>query len=219
MAEAASRSVITDWGTPDPRDADAYPARAASLQQFAWEFLRRRQDYRRRWQQLTTDHGHKQSGIGQGGRAARWRSAAEVLREQYRVHDAPDPRVDRPPLFEGADVVVEVQVQHTPVLPPKTLIEFDVTWPIELQLDGARRLLQQRAKATTTSRPQTDKLVRYLRLLDFFEEDAADREIGKYLFRSLVGEHSRDAVRTNFNQARRWQADYLILALHTPAAS
>jgi Proteobacterial transcriptional regulator-like domain len=50
MVKAASGHATDDWGTPDPRDADAYPKPAStSPQQWAWEFLRRNPDYRRDW--------------------------------------------------------------------------------------------------------------------------------------------------------------------------
>jgi hypothetical protein len=39
-----------DWGTPNPRDRDAYPD-TTSMVQWAWEFLRRRDDYRSAWEE------------------------------------------------------------------------------------------------------------------------------------------------------------------------
>jgi hypothetical protein len=232
MAEAASSPAITDWGVPDPRDASAYPEPTLTtpMTTWAWEFLRRSDDYRRRWLQLNVSRGVKEVSEMHQGRATRWRSATEILREEFRIYAGTaaganstlDPRLAEPPLFEGAEIVVEVAVQSDPVKPPKVLIEFDATLPIEPQLDGARRLLHQRAKARPvwrSARPQIDKLARYLRLLDFDAEVAADEEIGEYLFPNFSGDQLRDAIRTNAQQARRWQSDYLILALHLPAAS
>jgi hypothetical protein len=39
-----------DWGTPDPRDGAAYPdPNSTSPAQWAWELLRRREDFRKAW--------------------------------------------------------------------------------------------------------------------------------------------------------------------------
>jgi hypothetical protein len=87
MAAAGPRSDTTDWGTPDPRDAGAYPepTSATLMPIWAWEFLRRRDDYRRRWLKVTNDRGIKEECATEHGREIRWRSAAEVLREEFRI--------------------------------------------------------------------------------------------------------------------------------------
>lgn len=53
MAKAKSRRATNDWGTPDPRNASVYPKATSEtpMTQWGWEFLRRRANYRERWQQ------------------------------------------------------------------------------------------------------------------------------------------------------------------------
>ena len=54
MDQAADKytPAMAQWGIPDPRQTNGYPGDKAPMAQWAWEFLRRRDDYRRQW--LTT---------------------------------------------------------------------------------------------------------------------------------------------------------------------
>jgi hypothetical protein len=103
------------------------------------------------------------------------------------------------------------------------LIQFDLILPVELQLANAQRLLLRKARAYSYSvrsvKLQIDKFPRYCRLLDFEEATTPDKEIGETLFPNRTGEQLRDAIRTNLAAARRWQDNYLTIALHVPAAS
>jgi hypothetical protein len=194
--------------------------------------LRRNPDYRWRYEQLIQDRGHKDIQEGEDGRRVHWRSPAEVLRQEFRVVVSvargtgipPDPRDSRPPLFEGVEIVYEVEVQPDPVKPPKILIEYDYSLPLEPQIEVARLLLMKRAREWGSVEPrrakiQTDKFPRYLRLLDFEEAGTRDEEIGRYLFPRKSGDDLRDTIRKNLTAARRWRSDYLIIALHPLAAS
>ena len=86
MAKAASRPAISDWGIPDPRDAVAYPV-AATWPHWGWQFLRRRRDYRRRWEEvvrpyLTDDGGwdwRKKTATAMKRRSERTKSAAPSI--------------------------------------------------------------------------------------------------------------------------------------------
>jgi hypothetical protein len=83
LAKATSRSATIDWGTPDPRDAAAYPSVAGTPPtHWAWEFLRRRDDYRRRWQQLNREQGHH-AILGNHGTV---RSICSCVTAQHYAH-------------------------------------------------------------------------------------------------------------------------------------
>jgi hypothetical protein len=245
LAEATSGPAIIDWGTPDPRDAVAYPSVAGTPPtQWAWEFLRRRDDYRRRWQHLNREQGHRailgndatvrsvsrsEADVALGaGETYEWRSPREVLREEFKVYpslrnETLDPRESGAPLFEGVEVVYEVNIQPEPIVLPKVGIEFDVSLPIEAQLNAARKHLTQKAKEWPSSsqrvKPSRKKFPLYLRLLDFKAAVTKDREIGAHLFIGEEGEPLRHSIRDTLKAARRWQNDYLRIALHSPAAS
>jgi hypothetical protein len=194
---------------------------------WAWEFLRRSDDYRRRWEQLTTTRGHREIEETEDGRRTHWRSREEVLRVEFRVcagHSTLDPADGRPPLFEGAEIVYEIVVQPEATKPPLVLIQFDASLPVAPQLDGARRLLHKRAKELRLPpprnvRPRVGKFRTYLQLLDFHALVASDKEIGQHLYPGTKGERLRNLIRDDFAAARRWQDDYLFIALHAPANS
>jgi hypothetical protein len=111
-----------NWGTPDPRDSGAYPS-TASMKQWAWEFLRRRVDYRRAWQErvqpfvvdgrfdlAAVSRNNLETFSGATFKSPR-RPPWEALRDDFKVYGDPvsctlhnrtlDPRFEQPPWFAG----------------------------------------------------------------------------------------------------------------------
>jgi Proteobacterial transcriptional regulator-like domain len=241
----AMTEYSTAWGTPDPRNPDAYPKATltTSMPQWAWEFLRRRRDYRERWNALVhpfLDGGgnldlaavqrHNLDALthaAKGGPRRRWAAPWDALREEFRVYSnntsnigTLDPRLKQPPIFDGLSTTV-VHIHAPAVELPQVLIAFDVTLPIEPQLESARReLLRQAERQHLSPRMQIDKFPRYLRLLDFKEARTSNKEIGDYLFpNSVLGEPLRKSIRQNLKAAQHWQANYLSIALHSPTTA
>jgi hypothetical protein len=130
MAKAKQRAATNPWGVPDPRDADAYPKPtvATPMAQWAWEFLRRRSDYRDRWErevrpfllqdgsdwnnQLIDQH-HEEvlREAVQHRRAVDWSPPWGTLHAKFRVSSSPangalDPRLSWPPTFDGQAVIL-----------------------------------------------------------------------------------------------------------------
>ena len=242
MAKAATE-YSTAWGTPDPRGAEAYPkVLGTPMPQWAWEFLRRRQDYRERWNHLirpfldgrgnldlSAVRRHNRDALthaATGKPRCRWAPPWDALRDEFRVYSTNasnvgtlDPRLELPPAFDGLGTTEVLVHSSAPVKPPQVLIEFDVTLPIEPQLESARReLLRQAEKQPSLPPMQIDKFPRYLRLLDFKEARTPNREIGRCLFPgSAPGESLRTSIRQNLKAARHWQTNYLSIALHSMA--
>jgi len=152
MAEANDPRATLDWGTPDPCDADAYPAvKGTPLSQWAWEFLRRREDYRRRWLQLTASHGRKEIHDTEQGSETRWLSPTEALRVEFRVcawaaNNTLDPTNGRAPLFEGSIVREVLAAGWRSSGSSQVMIEFDATLPLEPQLEYARQFVRKESK-------------------------------------------------------------------------
>jgi hypothetical protein len=227
MAKSTFRPAIGEWGTPDPREADAYPiaTRDTPMTMFAWQFLRRREDYRKRWTQLQRV-GH--DGLGDAlsdDRPLHWRSAEETLHDEFRIYSTfangtLDPRLNNAPGFDGVETIIEVIIQAEQINLPNVLIKFDLTLPIAPQVEAARRHLLRKAKSWPSwpsRKPRLEKLSLYLRLLDFHEERASEEEIDRALYLSLTGEQLRDTKRKNFDAAHNCQANYLKLAFHSPS--
>jgi Proteobacterial transcriptional regulator-like domain len=241
VAKAATE-YSTAWGTPDPRDPDAYPkVPGTPMPQWAWEFLRRRQDYRERWNELVCpllDGGgnldlsvvqrHNLDALThavKGGPRRHWAAPWDALRDEFRVYSTNvanvstlDPRLRQPPAFAGQSSTV-VYVHASAVEWPRVLLSFDVTLPIGPQLEGARRLLQVE-KQSHAPPMQIDKFPRYLRLLDFKTVHASNKTIGQHLFpNSVAGEPLRKSIRQSLEAAQHWQTDYLSIALHSPTTA
>jgi hypothetical protein len=247
VRKAKSDNATSPWGTPNPREVEAYPKPSTtSARQWAWEFLRRRPDYRVRWEQkvrpfLDADGDYDQAAIDRHHddwvdrarperSSARWSAPWAAIEEEFKVESSDatgngtlDPRSPRPPLFAG-ERIAEI-VRHSDERPPNhplVILEFDLRRPIGVQLEKARRFLLRRKarhfpQAKREVKLQVAKFPRYLRLLDFEDLGTPDREIGSYLFPHASGDRLRDAIRKTWEAANRWQADYLDIALHGPA--
>jgi hypothetical protein len=163
--------------------------------------------------------------------SAHWSAPWAPLEEEFRVESSAvtgngtlDPRSPRPPLFAGESITeIARQSDVRPPNHPLVNLEFDLRLPVGVQLEKARRLLLRRQtrhfpKARREVKLQVSKFPLYLRLLDFEELLTPDKDIGNYLFSNLSGEQLRDAIRKTLTAAHRWQADYLVIALHGPAA-
>jgi hypothetical protein len=234
MAKGDRRSGTSSWGLPDPTDAAAYVKPAeAPMTAWAWEFLRRREDYRKRWQQLIgrflNEHGELdgvaidrereaiETNALKNGQPFEWKMPQVALGDEFGItfssigNIALNPRVSDPPPFKGVDMVVMVD-RVDRVRPPKVLIEFDEALPIGPQISMARRELDRRAKRVKPIRSQVEKFPRYLRMLDFQDIGALDAVIGRHLFPDQGGEKLRNSLRDTFEAAHRWSDEYRRIA-------
>jgi hypothetical protein len=233
MAKAAPIFATGAWGTPDPRVESAYPP-VAPPGQWAWELLRRRNDYRNRWLELIgrflddPDSTWLENEMG---------IALGRLEREFRImfttrpgsNTALDPRIGTPPIFQGlVPVIIEAM---SPTLlsveeyraPRKIAFEIDETLPTGPQITAVVRYLEQRAKHFSAEhaqpRPPFRNFSRLLRLLDFDSKRASDKEIGAHLLPGAEGKSLHNWIDDNLKAARRWQNDYLLVALHPSAFS
>jgi hypothetical protein len=217
------------------------------MTRWGWEFLRRRDDYRRAWQErvrpfVNGDH-YDLAAVNRHnldvlrackeGRPLYLPPPWDALRDDFKVYGDPatrtphnsklDPRLAQPPWFQGLGVttVVFSTRGHTP--DSKVLIEYDLNLPIKPQLKNAAVALLLKAEACGVADPdggmQVDKFPRYLRLLDFKAARMLDKVIGKYLFSNASGEKLRDSIRKGLVSASQWQENYWHIALHDDVSS
>jgi hypothetical protein len=233
-----------DWGTPDPRDPGAYPTPATtSMKRWAWEFLRRRDDYRRAWQDLVEpfidgdQYRCSTPAVGRNSldlatfesprRVPPW----EALRADFKVYGDPvsskyarpynrtlDPQLEQPPRFEGTGVIT-VQTYGRVAPDFMRLIAIDLTLPLEPQWENAKAALllaaaDRGATQAPAGRPQVAKFPLYLRLLDFRAAGAPNKDIREHLFPEYAVDGALHAlINESFKHAQRWQQDYWRIAL------
>jgi hypothetical protein len=240
-----TKATSDNWGTPDPRDPDAYTdPSTTSMPQWAWEFLRRRDDYRRVWQArvqpFVDGDRFNVATIARDNLEALHRTVLEprvppwdALRDDFKVYGYPvyrtlhnrtlDPRIVRPPWFVGRGVTTVGT--YGCVMPDfMRLVVIDLRLPLEPQWEDAKVALRLAAAGdgvtqASAVRPQDDKFPTYLRLLDFRESGSPNREIHEHLFpklRDKSDEVLHVSINQSLKQAHRWQHNYWRLALHSP---
>jgi hypothetical protein len=263
MAKACASLAISHWGTPDPRDATAYPKATSEtpMTQWGWEFLRRHDKYRERWQELVQPFMRDDD---------RWDFEAEDRERQAKsiLYVSPlgsirgefsitpsfgnfflDPRSGRAPVFDHCAVEF-FGLNPTMFKLPQMSFVFDVRSPLDPQLENARQKLTDGASkysqsnehelarvgrltafAAVSPRPlglpppahklhkHIEKYPTYLRLLDFKEIRASNKEIGEYLFRNKFDDELRGMISKSWKAARICQRNYLSIAISSPLPS
>ena len=169
---------MMDWGVPDWRDATGYPSTdsALSLEQWCWEFTRRRPDYRALWQRLWPElqnfvevNAEWCRALADDERAlnseveTRWAKVhlqpyLHELRTCYRLNGLPDPRIgDRDDdqlrhllYLEDRHCAVEYHTLDAVMMDQAAgylLYRFDPKRPAPKQLEDAGAYLRDMQKA------------------------------------------------------------------------
>jgi hypothetical protein len=182
---------MTDkWGIPDWRDAAAYPD-SLNDQQWRWQFLRRRKDYRKDWKanlpaSVAWYREHKTEEFIKGTPLGDGRCFGENFgngpeSQHFRVHMKGSMKkyaLDglRNPALAFCDVSFK---QTKPVT-----ITFDLSEPIEQQVENCRHILtalKARYAAGRQQRKRRTEWRKYLRALDAHAQGAKNREIWQIL--------------------------------------
>jgi hypothetical protein len=197
----------SDWGIPDWSDPNAYPSDIASVNLFYWQFLRRREDYRKDWFALL-EQGDAECLCYRGNwvddndprskeprNSPNWTSvvAPGELCEKYCLAHLPDPRATKPvnlhvehdvPLFilpNDDDEKLKLLLQ-----PNKSCVVFDLDEPINYQIERAKYWLQihqvERQGKIITHRKEKRNWRRLLRVLDGRAAGETYEAIGQLLY-------------------------------------
>jgi len=133
---------------PNWEKADSYPPKGAALDQWVWEFLRRSPLYQSAWQeQLAPKQGIDEDDDPDG-------VDLHVFRTQFGIIGVPPNPADHADAVKG---VFWLETQSTSAISPSALkteptpkheygIVFDLRWPVERQLEAAKKRLRSRQK-------------------------------------------------------------------------
>ena len=202
------------WGVPDWLDKTAYPSKL-SLTEWRWEFLRRREAYRRDF--LNNVERELKKYLAETGKpcpvprdSVDFRCFMPDSMEKYGVTYLLNPAAPRPRLQ---------QFPHTYGYPlrvgevlgaERIAIVFDLTMNMDEQFDLARRTfkIQRRAHVgeIKQGRLHKPKFVLYLRVLDAREAKAKWEEIGETLLvpdPEQTSQEEYDAAPDNLAQRAR----------------
>lgn len=164
-----------DWGVPDWRDASAYPSPSMELEDWRWQFVRRRPDYRQAWKDGDTEGVHEKSGYFSFG----------------------DPRNENPPYRPGTLVQlvsaesdgksafesIELSGRRGGYGPHWVQILFNLNEPLAEQLeaveDGLKSLQVQLHDKRIQRRFRKEKWPLYVRVIDARDAEETWETIGK----------------------------------------
>jgi hypothetical protein len=194
--------------------------------QWAWEFLRRRTDYREQWQKevqpLIKGDGEWDAETDRRSCEAdpiRYVSPLSSFGRKFKVR--PDkgneylaPHLGCPPGFDHLAAEISGGVSSTAwVKLPLVVIQFDVRSPRDPQFVFAKQKFDEGVRSQKRKRNlHVQKFQTYLRLLDFKEIGAPANEIGNNLFPRKFDGDLRDMISKNLKYAHGWQKDYLSIA-------
>jgi hypothetical protein len=219
---------LLDW-----RDKSLYPdPSVTTLQQWAWQFLRRNSEYRRLWKEIVEpeyDPKEAAESVKQLKKRAGlfpfmfWQyffrfPEFRIFVDQFKiVSTPPNPAESNAnPVFLGNVLRYGLKSPsrydkvHPELDDSEVLVLFDSNQRIEPQLTAVKELLKKRAAATNNIKfratPKTYQ--KYLRLLDAKEARATSTQIAKEIYPHLKndytrGRHGERQVRADFVVAKR----------------
>lgn len=217
-----------DWGIPDWLDPGSYgDTKQWSEFRWRWEFTRRRDDCRedflaykdeaeRFHQQVPADEILRWLGVERGDRRLRpdepgFTAPVPHCYEKYGIGRLPNPAIGDQPFYvlifrKRRPVMVMFPEDGVDVEETDAVIKFDVTAPLDYQLEGARQLLEGKQKSklghlVRPSKKHPGKWLRYLRVLDARESGATFSVIEQSGILKGLREEPQ-AARDVFQQAR-----------------
>jgi len=193
---------MIDWGVPDWTGEENYPAPdgQGEICVWAWEFLRRWNEYRDFWLKKI------QPFIDMGGRISRDTAGncwphLEELRTRFGVEVPSPPQCSTPPHFI-ANAIRWVQnygreSQEIWLNEHEVAFIFDLSRPLKSQFEMARdaaecekeRRRQAGEPKLSRARSRAEQYVTYLRILDAQESGAKPKDIAARLFHDLSDEY------------------------------
>lgn len=193
-----SGDTPVNWGVPDWRDAGAYPdPDDLELNEWRWEFLRRRDDYR-------SDYLKSEDSFFELSKCRYFEKSYFIgnpTNPSISVHDMLHPISTKkqlfPPQFDVRFIDTEPKAMYRPPWPepgeefrgyaqPYHLdLRVDLKQPLSAQFKLLRKLANdaQRSWKSRLRRPHRRKWPTYLRVLDGRATDATFRDIGTIVLR------------------------------------
>lgn len=215
---AKRRPAPPPW-LPDWRTVNSYPRDTAPVEQFRWEFLRRRPDYAADYEALT---GPRQRvtfrNAGQGRLRVEGKKAPPDFVEKYGLAIMLDPAASEVPhryfaLPPSFNVGADAETMTTWDLQGYTLCRIDLAQPIGEQLSRLLPALKAEAKIrglAPAGKRQKSQWRFYLRVLDAYAVPAAWSSILHTLHRDWVNPNDSADVKdsTDLTQGKttvsRW---------------
>jgi hypothetical protein len=214
---------LSEWDVPDWRDRNQY-TRDRSLQQWAWEFLRRNPEYRLLWREHIEPfydpifrYQDEDVGSVEPAHGVPVDQQTKLVRRFGLDSFPPSPSDDRPPLFAQSGLRYAGEREARILLCPEQIaVVLDLKRPVEPQVAAIRTLIVSEKKriGRKEHRNQKSKFTLYLRVLDGLDAGATHTEIGAALFRKQSQDQILAAVRDYRDAATKLRdTDYLLVAI------
>jgi type VI secretion system activator RovC-like protein len=190
------------WGVPDWHAGGEYPSGKVHNAIWSWEFARRNPEYRHAWKDLRS-------------RADSITAAKTVILDRFGFSPPCDPtQTDHRPVYRLPGMrhihrpqpVQSGKRQFTGELDEhEVAVVFDLTWPLDQQLERARSVLElcqsERSMKRGNLRMHKSLFANYLRILDAKDAGATEPEIAGVLFPRL-GDSGLQRVKNHYRAAK-----------------
>jgi hypothetical protein len=220
---------------PDWRNQAAYPNHATGLQ-WAWEFLRRNEQYQRLWKKLVKpkytsaelEDAWKRAQGMRSNPAKSWFADTAVddpwreFKMQFHIVTYPPPPPDEPQAklqFQPYFIRYEINIGNDNVgwkiipgiEPDEIVLYFNLDWPIGTQLANAKKVLKHHAPKQR--RVRATKYKHYLRTLDAKAAGASLKQVAHQLHPKISPLSAIQTVRDHLEAAQRLRdRDYWLIA-------
>lgn len=206
--------------TRDWRDPSDYPFEGFTNKQWAWEFLRRNEQYKRDWQDTLPEHleyieDMKKQHLptehleGYCSEDPDFLIPSMEAREKWGLTGLVNPEQDHPS-FQALTFTTEF-IRRRPLQDNEVNLTFDLNLPIKPQLERAFKFLSkiQKEQDRNIIRPKRHKenWVELLRIFDAYKLGAKPKLIASTLYPDLPNPYPdypmSDLVKKKFRQARK----------------
>jgi hypothetical protein len=186
---------MTDWGVPDWTKEKDYPAPRGPGEMYiwAWEFLRRWNEYRTFWTEKIEPFIDGRGWICRDANGIWWPHLDE-LETRFGVYSPSPPQSTTPSRFTAYSVrwVEGGETQEVCLGQDETSYIIDLSRPLESQfgaaIESARREQNLSVPGVKRARRRVEHYIPYLRILDALEAGVASQDIAERLFPKLSDE-------------------------------
>lgn len=215
---------LTKCWRPNWKNGSEYPPIDGTCPaQWAWEFMRRNEEYARDILEINSVFGMAYQAVPYSNELLEFTDQERTDRQEYFENKyvclfdlgATPPEIDIPPLY-FSHLVPRADINHPNPIEPKNsshvTVRYDLSLPLEAQQTAVNEFLNEALESHGTSNELKPKKLHlkkyptYLRLIDARFAKAQDLDIANFIYKSeYLDEKTKKTIRDNTKAAIQLQ--------------